>query len=147
MGLCCQPGHMNSDSNCHSLPSALWLAQFVLTTLGSEAGFLPVEAVTFPLCQGRLELRRVMKGIECAGGHAVHRGLEQQIGASMEPRGSMWLPSLFLIPETQERAQSSNCLCTKCTEEYSGDEVMKREVDEQGQRKRKKPEYISGFGL
>ena len=121
MGLCCQPGHMNSNSNCCSLPSALWLAQFVLTTLGSQPGFLPVEAVTFPLCQGWLELRRVMKGIECAGGYTVHRGLGWQIGASMEPQGSMGLPSLFLLPETQERAQTRSCLCTKCTEEYSGD--------------------------
>lgn len=121
MGLCCQPGHMNSDNNCHRPPSALWLGHFVQTMLGSQSGYLSMEAVKFPLCSGWLGLRRVTQGWESAGGHTVHRGLGRKIGAALEPHSSVGLPSLFLIPGTQERAQRKSCLCTKCTEEHAGD--------------------------
>lgn len=69
MGLCCQPGHMVSDNNCHRLPSTLQLGHFVLTTLDSSLGFLSVEAVEFPLCWGWLGLSRIMQGCVCLRVH------------------------------------------------------------------------------
>lgn len=59
--------------------------------------------------------------IKSAGGCTVHRGLGWKIGAAVEPQVSVGLLSLCLIPKTQERAQRRSCLCTKCTEEHSGD--------------------------
>lgn len=64
----------------------------------------------------------------------------------MEPQGSVWLPSRFLVPGTQERAQRRSCLYTKCTEERSGDAVMgggwmSRDGGGEGNLN------ISGFGL
>lgn len=65
------------------------------------------------------------------------------IGAAVEPQGSgRGCPWCFLIPGTQERAQRRSSLCTKCTEEHSGDTALGGGVDEQGWGRRRQPEYI-----